>query len=154
MPDDASAARAILADAYRGTPYLGRMEEVLSSALQFEDPEFLCLLAEREDASAPSGLVLFGTVVGARSVVKVHTVASPDPRIMRALLDAVRETCERSGERMIVCESPRDVPFDVSSVALAASGYREEGRIEDFVRDGVALRLLVWRADRAEERAC
>ncbi|MDB4882011.1 MAG: hypothetical protein JWL95_777 [Gemmatimonadetes bacterium] len=154
MPEDASAARAVLADAYRGTPYLSRMEEVLASALQFEDPEFLCLLAESEHASAPSGLVLFGTVVGARSVVKVHTVTSSDPRVMLALLDAVRETCARSGERMSVCEIPRDIPFDVAAVALLASGYQEEGLIDDFVRDGVALRLMVWRAEPAGEDAC
>jgi hypothetical protein len=57
----------------------------------------------------------------------------------------VRETCERSGERLVVCEIPRDTAFDVAAVALVASGFREEGRIEDFIRDGVALRILVWR---------
>jgi hypothetical protein len=154
MPEDAGTARAVLGDSFRGTPYLRRMEEVLESALRFEDPEYLCLLAEAENALAPSGLVLFGTVVGARLVVKVHAVATLDARVMLALLAAVRETCERSGERMIVCEIPRDTPFDVAAVALVASGYREEGRIEDFVRDGVALRLMVWRPDRAEEDAC
>ena len=41
-----------------------------------------------------------------------------DPRVMLALLDAVRETCERSRERLIVCEIPRDIPFDVAAVAL------------------------------------
>jgi hypothetical protein len=154
MPEDASAAHAVLGSVFRGTPYLSRLEEVLASALQFEDPEFLCLLAEPDPDAAPNGLVLFGTVVGARLVVKVHVVASLDPRIMLALLDAVRETCERSGERLVVCEIPRDVPFDVAAVALIASGYREEGCIEDFVRDGIGLRLMVWRADRAEESSC
>ena len=154
MPEDANAARAVLGDVFRGTPYLTRLDEVLDSALQFEDPEFLCLLAAPDLASAPSGLVLFGTVVGARLVVKVHVVASLDARVMLALLDAVRETCERSGERLIVCEIPRDLPFDVAGVALVASGYREEGRIEDFVRDGVALRLMVRRAGSAEMPEC
>jgi hypothetical protein len=154
MPEDAGIARAVLGDSFRGTPYLSRMEEVLESALRFEDPEYLCLLAEPENALGPTGLVLFGTVVGARLVVKVHAVATLDARVMLALLGAVRESCERSGERMIVCEIPRDTPFDVAAVALVASGYREEGRIEDFVRDGVALRLMVWRPDRAEDDAC
>jgi hypothetical protein len=153
MPEDAAIARAVLGDSFRGTPYLSRMEEVLESALRFEDPEYLCLLAEPEHALAPSGLVLFGTVVGARLVAKVHAVATLDARVMLALLAAVRETCQRSGERMIVCEIPRDTPFDVAAVALVASGYREEGCIEDFVRDGVALRLMVWRPDRAEGNA-
>jgi len=145
MPEDADAARAAVVDYFRGTPYLARMLEVLDSALRFEDPEFLCLLATPAESGALDGLVLFGAVLGARLATKVHAVVAPDPRVQLALLDAVRETCVRSGERLVVCELPHDTPFDIGAVALVASGYREEGRIEDFVRDGVALRLLVWR---------
>ena len=46
MPEDASAAHDVLAHAFRGTPYLERLREVLDDALRFEDPEYLCLLAE------------------------------------------------------------------------------------------------------------
>ena len=145
MPEDARAAQDAIVQQFRGTPYLSRVLEVLDDALRFEDPEFLCLLAAPGESDPPSGLVLFGTVLGARLVTKVHAVVSPDPRVQLALIDAVRETCMRSGERLVVCELPHDAPFDVTSVALIASGYREEGRIDDFVRDGVALRLLVWR---------
>jgi hypothetical protein len=87
--------------------------------------------------------VLFGTVAGARSVVKVHGVVAHEPATAIALLDAVRQASERSGERMILCELPEDAPFAVASEALEASGFAEEGRVPDFVRDGVALRLLV-----------
>ena len=145
MPADAGSARALVGNVFRGTPYLERMNEVLDSALQFEDPEFLCLLAAADEDAPPDGLVLFGTILGARLATKVHAVVAPDPRVQLALVDAVRETCRRSGERLVVCELPNDPPFDVSAVALAARGFREEGRVDDLVRDGVALRLLVWR---------
>ena len=148
MPEDAEAARATVVAQFRGTPYLARMLEVLDSALRFEDPEFLCLLSAMEERGPVNGLVLFGTVLGARLATKVHAVVAPDPRVQLALLDAVRETCVRSGERLVVCELPHDRPFDLAAVALVPSGYREEGRIEDFVRDGIALRLLVWRPAR------
>jgi hypothetical protein len=82
---------------------------------------------------------------------KVHAVVSRDPRVQLALVDAVRETCVRSGERLVLCELPDDSPFDVSAIALVARGFREEGRVDDLVREGVALRLLVWRP--ADERA-
>jgi hypothetical protein len=154
LPEDAAAAAGVLTDAFRGTPYLARMQEVLESALRFDDPEFLCLLAQPSESEPRTGLVLFGTVLGARLVAKVHVVTGADPRVMLALLGAVRETCERSGERLVVCEIPRDTPFDVAAVALVASGYREEGRIEDFVRDGVALRVMVWRPGRTDDDAC
>jgi len=149
MPQDAKAARATIVDQLRGTPYLARTLEVLDSALRFEDPEYLCLLAAPAEDDAPNGLVLFGTVLGARLATKVHAVVALDPRVQVALIDAVRETCVRSGERLVICELPNDAPFDVTGVALLASGYREEGRVEEFVRDGVALRLLVWRPDAA-----
>ena len=147
MPEDASAAREAVVGHFRGTPYLARVLEVLGDAMRFEDPEFLCLLAARGESEPPDGLVLFGTVLGARLATKVHAVVTPDPRVQLALLDAVRETCVHSGERLVVCELPDDAPFHVTGVALVVSGYREEGRIEDFVRDGVALRLLVWRPE-------
>jgi len=145
MPEDADAARRTTIEGFRGTPFLARTLEVLDGALRFDDPEYLCLLAAPGASEPPIGLVLFGTVLGARLASKVHAVVAADPRVQVALLDAVRETCVRSGERLVVCELPHDVPFDLTAVALLASGYREEGRIADFFRDGVALRLLVWR---------
>ena len=147
MPEDAHAARETVIEHFRGTPYLARLLAVLDDALRFDDPEFLCLLAAPGATDPPVGLVLFGTVLGARLVTKIHAVIAADPRVQVALLDAVRETCVRSGERLVVCELPHDAPFDVSGVALVARGFREEGRIDDLVRDGVALRLLVWRPE-------
>ena len=154
MPDDADVARALLHDCFGGTPYLSRMNELLGSALRFGDPEYLCMVAELDGAPQLDGLVLFGSVVGAQRAAKVHAVAALDPRVHLAVLEAARESCERSGERLVVCELPRDTPFDIASVALAAAGFHEEGRIDDFVRDGVALRLLVWRSAAASDAAC
>jgi hypothetical protein len=145
MPADADSARELVSDVFRGSPYVERMNEVLDSALRFEDPEYLCLLAAPDEHGPPDGLVLFGTILGARLATKVHAVVSLDPIVQLALVDAVRETCARSGERLVVCELPSDRPFDVAAIALAARGFHEEGRVDDLVRDGVALRLFVWR---------
>jgi hypothetical protein len=150
MPEDADAVCPAVTAAFRGTQYLGRMQEILESALRFDDPEYLCLLAAAPGDGVPTGVVLFGTVLGARLTTKVHAIVGSDPRVQVALLDAVRETCLRSGERLVVCELPHDAPFDVTAVALIASGFREEGRIADFVRDDVALRVLVWRPTATE----
>lgn len=143
IPEDDDAARALLSEQFAGTRYRARVLEQLEAALQFEDPEYMALLAFGEDESRLLGLVLFGTVAGARSVVKVHAVVGGEREAAEALLDAVRRASEHSGERMIVCELPDDAPFVVAAEALEASGFAEEGRVSDFVRDGVALRLLV-----------
>jgi hypothetical protein len=143
MPEDAEAVRAFVSEQFGPSRYRDRALEVLASALEFEDPEYMALLAFTEGEERLVGLVLFGTVAGARSVVKVHGVLAREREPAVALLEAVRRTSEHSGERMIVCEVPDDAPFAVAAQALAADGYVEEGRVPDFVRDGVALRLFV-----------
>lgn len=142
MPEDAGASRALVEEQFAGTPYVDRVLEQLDSALQFEDPEYMALLGSPARGRSPIGLVLFGTVAGARRVVKVHALVGCHPAVSRHLLDGV---CERSGERMIVAEIPDDAPFRVATESLEASGYVEEGRVPNYVRDGVALRLLIWR---------
>jgi hypothetical protein len=143
MPDDAAAARAFVLAQFTNERYRARALEVLDSALQFEDPEYMALLALDGPARRIVGVALFGTVAGARSVVKLHGVITPERAVADALVEAVRHASEQSGERMIVTEVPDDVVFATTTAALEAGGFVEEGRVPDFVRDGVALRLLV-----------
>jgi hypothetical protein len=142
-PGDADAARALVSEQFARTGYRVRALELLESALRFDDPEYVGLLAVDEDGARLLGLVLFGTVAGARGVLKLHGVVAHEREPALVLLEAVRQAGERSGERMIVCELPDDAPFGIAADALEASGFAEEGRVPDFVRDGVALRLLV-----------
>jgi hypothetical protein len=142
MPEDAAAARAFVSQQFGSGRYRDRALEMLASALAFEDPEFMALLAFTPDDTRLVGIALFGTVAGARSVVKLHGIISQEPDVAKALLDAVCRTSEHSGERMIVCELPDDAPFAVTAAALEAGGFVEEGRVPDFVREGVALRLF------------
>ena len=143
MPDDAAAARAFISAQFDNERYRVRALEVLSSALEFEDPEYMALLALDESDQHIAGVALFGTVAGARSVVKLHGVIAPERAVAASLVDAVRRASEQSGERMIVTELPDDAQFATVAAALQAGGFVEEGRVPDFVRDGVALRLLV-----------
>lgn len=143
MPDDVGDARICISAQFAGTRYEVRALEQLDIALQFDDPEYMALLASSGDDVALRGLVLFGTVAGARGVVKVHVLVGRGVETAVALLGAVRATSEHSGERMIVCELPDDTPLTEAADALDASGFVEAGRVPDFVTDGVALRLLV-----------
>ena len=143
MPNDAGAARALVSAQFAGTRYQPRALELLDSALEFQDPEYMAVLAFDEHESRLVGLVLFGTVAGAHGVAKVHGIVSRELEVAVALLDAIRRASEHSGERMIVCEIPDDAPFAIAVQALEATGFTEEGRVPDFVREGVALRLLV-----------
>jgi hypothetical protein len=143
MPEDADATRAFVAAQFSNPRYRARALEVLGCALAFEDPEYMALLAVDGEPERLVGIAVFGTVAGAHAVVKLHGVITSDGAAARALVDAVHRASEHSGERMIVCELPDDPPFATAVAALEADGFTEEGRVPDFVRDGVALRLFV-----------
>jgi hypothetical protein len=145
LPEDEGAVRALVQRQFAGTRYHSRLVEQLETALQFEDPEYMALLAVDDADDTLLALALFGTVAGARQCVKVHAVIGDDEPATSALVAGIAQVCESSGERLAVCELPDDVPWTATAGVLLANGYREEGRVPDFVRDGVALRLLVWR---------
>jgi len=46
---------------------------------------------------------------------------------------------------MVVAELADDPAFRGALGALGENGFHEEGRVTDFVSDGVGLRILVWR---------
>jgi hypothetical protein len=146
MPEDADAARAVIAARLGGTRYEARALEQLDAALSFEDPEYMALLAAEPASGQLAGLVLFGAVAGATRVTKLHLLLGDDAGTGAALAEAVRTVASDSGERMVVAEVPDDMPFRVAATALRERGFREEGRVDDFVTDGVGLRFLVWRA--------
>lgn len=143
MPDDAAAARAFVSERFAGTRYRTRALEVLECALRFDDAEYMALLAMGGDDARIVGMALFGTVAGAHAVVKLHGLLAKEPASARALTEAVIRASQQSGERMIVCELPDDPEFAMAASALASLGFVEQGRVPDFVREGVALRLLV-----------
>jgi hypothetical protein len=146
MPEDADAARALIAARLGGTRYEARTLEQLDVALSFEDPEYMALLAAEPGSGQLAGLVMFGAVAGAQRVTKLHALLGDDEGTCAALADAVRTVSSESGERMIVAELADDLVFGDVIAALRVSGYHEEGRVDDFVADGVGLRFLVWRA--------
>jgi len=146
MPDDADAARALVVARLAGTRYEARTVEQLDVALSFEDPEYMALLAADPDSGRVVGLTMFGAVAGAKQVTKIHALLGDDEGTCAALAAAVRLVASDSGERMVVAEAPDDRPFRDAALALRASGFQEEGSVDDFVADGIGLRLLVWRA--------
>ena len=143
MPEDAASVRALVERALAGTRYLVRTTEQLDAALAFEDPEFLAVLAERDDDIV--ALALFGAVAGARQCTRFHALVGADGDALDALATGVAQVCADAGERLVVAELPDDALFTAACSALRAAGFREDGRIDDYVADGVGLLLLVWR---------
>lgn len=145
MPGDAEAARAVIVARVGGTRYEARALEQLDLALSFEDSEYMALVAAVPRSEQLAGLVMFGAVAGAQRVTKLHALFGNEG-ICAALATAVRTVASESGERMVVAEVPDDSVFRHAMAALRESGFDEEGRVDDFVADGLGLLILVWRA--------
>ena len=98
------------------------------------------------DNQGVQGVVLFGTVAGAPGVVKIHALAAAEREMSLVLAASVVSQCVRDGGRMIVYELADDPLFQVTAGAMPELGFAEEGRVANFVSDGVDLLLLVWRS--------
>jgi ribosomal protein S18 acetylase RimI-like enzyme len=144
LPEDAQGTRILLMGALGVTPYIDRALEVLELAERGNDPEHRALVIARDGTVA--GLVLFGTIAGTAGGARLHTavlapgVGTDDvgDRLMRAVADASRE----AGARFLLAEMPDDPALGTPFALLREHGFREEARVPDFFRDGVALAFL------------
>lgn len=116
-----------------------RILEQLETAIGGDDAECRALVAIAPDVR---GLALFGEVAGAAGVLKLHALFGDDGDVAQTLARTVGAMVER----MIVCEIAADAPFRVTAETLRELGYEEEGRVADFVSDGVDLLILAWRS--------
>jgi ribosomal protein S18 acetylase RimI-like enzyme len=143
LPGDAEPVRALVWGTLGITPYVDRVIELLSAA-ERGDPESRALVIERDQTVA--ALALFGPVGGTSDAWHLRMVILA-PRVElhevgRAIVEAVVGIVQRAGARVLVAELPADAVLGRSISLLRANGFREEGRVPDFYRDGVALLFL------------
>jgi ribosomal protein S18 acetylase RimI-like enzyme len=142
-PGDAEPVRGLVWGALGITPYVDRVIELLS-AVERGDPASHALVTERDGTVA--ALALFGPVAGAVGVWHLSMVLLA-PRVElrevgRAMVEAVVADVRRAGGRLIMAELPADAALGRSLSLLRANEFRQEGRIADYYRDGVALLFL------------
>jgi ribosomal protein S18 acetylase RimI-like enzyme len=144
LGEEAGAARVLLFGALGITPYIDRALEVLGLAERGGDPEYRALVIARDGTVA--GLVLFGMVAGSSGAAKLYTaVLAPGVRpddVGERLMSAMAETVRAGGARFVLAEMPDDPAIGSVLALLRAHGFREEARVPDFYRDGVALTFL------------
>ena len=143
-PDDAVPARALVHAVLGVTPYVDRAVELLDQAARGGDPEARALVIERDGTIA--GLVVFGTVAGTNGAARLHALVLDrgiDPDDVGArLTDAAAAALADHGARLILAELPDDAALSAVAGVLLRNGFREEARIPDFFREGVALSFL------------
>lgn len=144
QPEDSQATRVLLMGALGITPYIDRALEVLELAERGNDPEHRALVIARDGTVA--ALALFGMIAGTARGARVHTaVLAPGVEIedvgMR-LMDAVAGAVRTSGADFLLAEMPDDPALGTTLALLRQHGFRDEARVPDFFRDGVALTFL------------
>jgi ribosomal protein S18 acetylase RimI-like enzyme len=148
LPEDRQGTRVLLMGTLGVTPYIDRALEVLELAERgTNDPEHRALVVARDGTVA--GLALFGAIAGTAAGAKLHmAVLAPGietedvgARLMQAVTTAVRA----NGARYLAAELPDDPAVGATVALLREQGFRDEARIADFYRDGVALTF--WRLD-------
>jgi hypothetical protein len=128
-----------------GTPYLFRAREILDAACA-GDPEWRAIGAFHPATGAFAAVAAFGPVAGAegpwRLGVLLFTRESARRDLADPLLLDVVATAQRAGARLLMAELPADEAIGFSISALRANGFRQEARIADFYREGVAQLFL------------
>lgn len=142
-PSDAEPVRGLVLANLGITPYVDRVLELLAEA-ERADGDTEALAVERDGTVA--ALALFGEIVPSNGVWKLHTLLLSElvdaREVGGALLDALVGRIRMHGARYLVAELPADPVYGRALTLLRASAFRQEGRIPDFYRDGVALLFL------------
>lgn len=144
LPEETQSARVLLMGALGVTPYIDRALEALERAERGNDPEYRTLVIARDGTVA--GLALFGTIAGTAGGARLHgAVLGPGvdaADVGDRLMAAVAKTARDGGARFLLAEMPDDPAIGTVFSLLRQSGFREEARVPDFYREGVALTFL------------
>jgi ribosomal protein S18 acetylase RimI-like enzyme len=143
-PPDAAAARTLADATLGGAPFAAGMLAALDEAVTSHTDEYRAVGAH--DGSSLVGFVVFGEIAGAIGAGRIYVVGVEAPArrhgIATALVEAACSELRSRGSRFAVIELLEE-PSLASGLALAhRTGFREEGRVSEYVRDGVGLLLL------------
>ncbi len=141
---DATAARALADAVLGGAPFAEGMLASLDEALRSDSDEYRAVGAD--DGNALLGFVVFGEIAGALGAGRIYFVAVEATArrrgIATALMEAACTHLQSRGSRFAVIELLEEPPL-ASGLSLAhRTGFREEARVSEYVRDGVGLILL------------
>jgi hypothetical protein len=140
---DAEPVRALVFSVLGVTPYVDRVVELLAAA-EHGDPDNRALIIERDGTVA--ALAIYGAVAGTANTWRLSAaIVAPVvdvTEVGKAIVGTVVEHVKAYGARLLVAEMPEDPALIRSLALLQTNGFKEEGRVRDFFRDGVALIFL------------
>jgi ribosomal protein S18 acetylase RimI-like enzyme len=138
-------ASDVVRRALRDTHYLSGALDALQSAVRAPGPEVRALA--RMTGDEVEGVIVFGIFGGASGAGRLHFVVVENRArrsgVARALVSAAIESLGTSRARFVLAELPDD-PRELGGARdfLEALGFREESRVDDYFRDGIALAFM------------
>lgn len=140
-----AAPLAALVERAAALPYRQALAEWLDQALRQPGDEARALVVD--DAAGPAGVIVFGLFAGAQGAGRLHFVAVAERHrgrgAGRALLAGALDVLRARGARFVIAEVPDDAAALGDYWAfLAETWFHEESRVDDLVRDGVAMAFL------------
>lgn len=134
-------ARALVLSAVFNTPYSETPLYALERALAGGSDEYR--IAEFGDPLR--AVTVYGAVAGTIGTARLYIVApvaSAARSAATAALQSALTQLKSEGARLLIAELPDDNACEPMRKLLLESGFREESRVDDLIRDGVALTFL------------
>jgi ribosomal protein S18 acetylase RimI-like enzyme len=148
----ASPVRSFASVALGDWEYAEPLVAALDGALAGESDEYRGIVARHGDTIV--GLIVFGETAGALGAGRIYLIAvgasARERGVAAQLVDAVCIELAGRGARFAMIELPGEPRFAPVRRLAERMGFREQGRIDDYLRDGVPLILL--RRDLAPNR--
>ena len=143
LPADVASARALFEGECARHPYATRAVELIDAAATAGDDEGEYRVRVALQGDEVQGAVVYGLVAGALGTGAIYGVAVAAGHrrrgVGRALIEGACDALAGSGARVAIAELPDDAVLSDVHALLARSGFGEEARAPDLVRDGVAI---------------
>lgn len=134
-------ARALVLSEVFNTPYSETPLYALERALIGGTSEYRFV----EVGEPVQAVAVYGAVAGTIGTARLYAVApsggSARSQGFVALTSAIAQL-KGEGARLVIAELPDDTACEGMRKLLLESGFREESRVDDLIRDGVALTFL------------
>jgi ribosomal protein S18 acetylase RimI-like enzyme len=141
---DATAARELVLSVFADAPYGDLMMGALENALQRTTNEYQIIVASEDTEVA--GVIVFGETPGACGAGCIHLIAVDGKArrhgVATALIDAACARLAEQGARFAMIELPADARLAPVRALAQRTGFLEEARVDDYVRDGIGLVFL------------
>ena len=143
-PPDSTAAHSLALTVLGDVPHAEPMLAALTNALMRPSDEYRAIVAQ--DGRTVVGIIVFGEVAGSLGAGRIYLVAV-DGGVRRrgiasALVDAACQELSERRARFAMIELPAHARLADVRRLVSRAGFREEGRVDDYARDGVPLLFL------------